>query len=107
MPYSLVIALLGDLHPAQLGNRRGNLNTGIDCAAKTAMAALCVIVFALVVNNQHMGAAPRDNLFGAVYNRGHHLAGVLVTAGGDCCQGVDDHQAGSRRPIEIRGARKS
>ena len=71
------------------------------------MTPRLVIALCLVVNDKDMGAAAANDLLGAVNHRRDHLAGVLVAAGGNRRQGVDDYQAGARWLIEITGARRS
>ena len=83
------------------------MDLSVYTGAQRAVTPSLIIALRLVVNDQDMGAAAGDDLLGAVDHRRHHLAGVLVAAGGDCCQGVDDHQARVRRPTEITGARMS
>ena len=83
------------------------MDLNVYTCAQRAVTPSLVIALRLVVNHEDMGAAAADDLLRAVNDCRHHLAGVLVAAGGDRRQGIDDHQAPARRPIEIIGARRS
>ena len=83
------------------------MNLSVYTRPQRAVTPRLVIALRLVMHDQHMGAASGDDLLRAVNHRRHHLAGVFIAAGGDCRQGVNDHQARARRPLEITGARRS
>ena len=60
------------------------MDLSIYACAQRAVTPRLVVALRLVVNDQDMGATAGDDLLGTVNHRRHHLAGVLIAAGGDC-----------------------